>query len=218
MRRLLITIQYDGTAYHGWQVQKNALSVQEVFQDAVEKEGLADYPITVALMGCIVNGPGEAHEADIGIAGGKGAALLFAHGESLGKIKENEIIERSTDFANKYNSVFAKVLTTNKERDNTIVMDGEYESVINPDADKWWILHVYYGIHTTKEKHYTVYSEEEATKIYNEWMKWALKMQKEKGIGYWKLCDIEAYEVENPSHSDNRDDWYYSNWSPRENI
>ena len=37
MRRLLITIQYDGTAYHGWQVQKNALSVQEVFQDAVEK-------------------------------------------------------------------------------------------------------------------------------------------------------------------------------------
>lgn len=37
MRRLLITIQYDGTAYHGWQVQKNALTVQEVFQDAVER-------------------------------------------------------------------------------------------------------------------------------------------------------------------------------------
>lgn len=39
------------------------------------------------------------------------------------QIKENEIIERSTDFANKYNSVFAKVLTTNKERDNTIVIN-----------------------------------------------------------------------------------------------
>ena len=37
MRRLLITIKYDGTAYHGWQVQSNALSVQEEFQNAVEK-------------------------------------------------------------------------------------------------------------------------------------------------------------------------------------
>ncbi len=37
MKRLLITIQYDGSAYHGWQVQKNALSIQEVFQNAVEK-------------------------------------------------------------------------------------------------------------------------------------------------------------------------------------
>ncbi|MCC8023032.1 MAG: tRNA pseudouridine(38-40) synthase TruA [Clostridiales bacterium] len=36
MRNLLLTLRYDGTAYHGWQVQKNALSVQEVFQDAVE--------------------------------------------------------------------------------------------------------------------------------------------------------------------------------------
>ena len=43
-------------------------------------------------MGCIVNGPGEAHEADIGIAGGVGEALLFKHGQSLGKIKESEII------------------------------------------------------------------------------------------------------------------------------
>lgn len=37
MKRLLLTIQYDGTAYHGWQVQANALTVQEAFQDAVEK-------------------------------------------------------------------------------------------------------------------------------------------------------------------------------------
>lgn len=37
MRRLLLTIQYDGSAYHGWQVQSNALTVQEVFQNAVEK-------------------------------------------------------------------------------------------------------------------------------------------------------------------------------------
>lgn len=37
MKRLLLTIQYDGSAYHGWQVQKNAVSVQQVFQDAIEK-------------------------------------------------------------------------------------------------------------------------------------------------------------------------------------
>ena len=37
MRNLLLTIKYDGKAYHGWQVQKNAVSVQQVFQDAVEK-------------------------------------------------------------------------------------------------------------------------------------------------------------------------------------
>jgi (E)-4-hydroxy-3-methylbut-2-enyl-diphosphate synthase len=43
-------------------------------------------------MGCIVNGPGEAHEADIGIAGGVGEALLFAHGQTIGKITEKEII------------------------------------------------------------------------------------------------------------------------------
>lgn len=37
MRRLLLTIQYDGSAYHGWQVQKNAVSVQQVLQDSIEK-------------------------------------------------------------------------------------------------------------------------------------------------------------------------------------
>ena len=43
-------------------------------------------------MGCIVNGPGEAHEADIGIAGGVGEALLFKHGQTVGKIGEADII------------------------------------------------------------------------------------------------------------------------------
>ena len=62
------------------------------FKDAVKVEGLSDFPITVALMGCIVNGPGEAREADIGIAGGVGEALLFAHGQTLGKISEKDII------------------------------------------------------------------------------------------------------------------------------
>ncbi|MDO5479218.1 MAG: flavodoxin-dependent (E)-4-hydroxy-3-methylbut-2-enyl-diphosphate synthase [Clostridia bacterium] len=49
--------------------------------------------ITVAVMGCVVNGPGEAKEADIGIAGGKGEALLFKKGEIVKKIPEERIIE-----------------------------------------------------------------------------------------------------------------------------
>lgn len=62
------------------------------FEAAVKAEGLAELPVKVALMGCVVNGPGEAREADIGIAGGRGEALLFARGEVLCKIREEEII------------------------------------------------------------------------------------------------------------------------------
>lgn len=47
---------------------------------------------TVALMGCAVNGPGEAREADVGVAGGKGEALLFRKGEIIGKLSEEEIV------------------------------------------------------------------------------------------------------------------------------
>ena len=49
--------------------------------------------ITVAIMGCAVNGPGEAREADIGIAGGKGEGLLFKKGEVIKKIPQDKIVE-----------------------------------------------------------------------------------------------------------------------------
>ncbi len=48
--------------------------------------------ITVAVMGCVVNGPGEAKSADIGIAGGDGCAVLFKKGEIMGKIPEDKIV------------------------------------------------------------------------------------------------------------------------------
>ncbi len=50
-------------------------------------------PIKVAVMGCIVNGPGEAKEADIGIAGGDGCGLIFKKGEILRKVAENELLD-----------------------------------------------------------------------------------------------------------------------------
>ena len=54
-------------------------------------------PITVAVMGCIVNGPGEASAADIGIAGGKGCAMLFKKGEVLYKVPEDRIVDALMD-------------------------------------------------------------------------------------------------------------------------
>lgn len=50
-------------------------------------------PIKIAVMGCAVNGPGEAREADIGIAGGKGEGLIFKKGEIVKKVPENKIID-----------------------------------------------------------------------------------------------------------------------------
>jgi (E)-4-hydroxy-3-methylbut-2-enyl-diphosphate synthase len=50
-------------------------------------------PLKVAIMGCVVNGPGEAREADIGLAGGKGLGLLFAKGKQLRKVAERDMLE-----------------------------------------------------------------------------------------------------------------------------
>ena len=52
-----------------------------------------DKPIKVAVMGCAVNGPGEAREADIGVAGGNGEGLIFKKGEIIRKVPENMILE-----------------------------------------------------------------------------------------------------------------------------
>ena len=52
-----------------------------------------DKPIKVAVMGCAVNGPGEAREADIGVAGGNGEGLIFKKGEILRKVPENLILK-----------------------------------------------------------------------------------------------------------------------------
>lgn len=51
-------------------------------------------PLKVAVMGCIVNGPGEAREADVGIAGGKGRGILFRKGEKIGTYDEGELLEK----------------------------------------------------------------------------------------------------------------------------
>ena len=53
-----------------------------------------DKPITIAVMGCAVNGPGEAREADFGIAGGIGEGLIFKKGQIIAKVKEEKLLDR----------------------------------------------------------------------------------------------------------------------------
>ncbi|SCH52088.1 flavodoxin-dependent (E)-4-hydroxy-3-methylbut-2-enyl-diphosphate synthase [Romboutsia sp. 1001713B170207_170306_H8] len=67
-----------------------------------EKINNMDKNITVAIMGCAVNGPGEAREADIGIAGGKGEGLLFKKGEIVRKIKGDRLVEELLEEIEKY--------------------------------------------------------------------------------------------------------------------
>ena len=58
-----------------------------------ERLKLVDKPITVAVMGCVVNGPGEASAADCGIAGGVGEGLLFKKGQIIKKVPQNELVD-----------------------------------------------------------------------------------------------------------------------------
>ncbi len=70
--------------------------------EEVERQ-LHDLPkkLTVAVMGCVVNGPGEAREADVGIAGGQGEGLLFRKGKIVGKVPQDKMVEALVDAARK---------------------------------------------------------------------------------------------------------------------
>jgi (E)-4-hydroxy-3-methylbut-2-enyl-diphosphate synthase len=71
----------------------DVLGLTKQVNEALEKEGITE-PVRVAVMGCVVNGPGESREADLGIAAGKGQGFLVVNGEVVDKIPENEFVER----------------------------------------------------------------------------------------------------------------------------
>ena len=80
-------------ALHRWLVAQtvDGLAAQDVrLKDLLEIGGLNE-EIHIAVMGCEVNGPGEARVADIGVAGGKGIGLIFKRGEVIRKVPETEI-------------------------------------------------------------------------------------------------------------------------------
>ncbi len=72
---------------------RDEIGVIELSKEIEKKLAHIASPVKVALMGCVVNGPGEAVQADVGIAGGKGVAMLYLRGKTEGKIKREEIVE-----------------------------------------------------------------------------------------------------------------------------
>ncbi len=72
---------------------RTRINLIKLANDAKERFGNVKKPITVAIMGCVVNGPGEAREADLGIAGGRSEAILFKKGEIICKVKEEDLLD-----------------------------------------------------------------------------------------------------------------------------
>lgn len=69
------------------------IDLAPVAEAVEERLGHLDVPLKIAVMGCAVNGPGEAKEADIGIAGGRGRALLFRKGKIIRQIPEDKLVD-----------------------------------------------------------------------------------------------------------------------------
>ena len=69
------------------------INLIRVAEEVEQRLARVTNPLTVAVMGCVVNGPGEAREADFGIAGGRGEGLLFRHGEIVRKVPEGELAD-----------------------------------------------------------------------------------------------------------------------------
>ncbi|MGG7175991.1 flavodoxin-dependent (E)-4-hydroxy-3-methylbut-2-enyl-diphosphate synthase [Clostridium paraputrificum] len=72
---------------------RTQIKLIEIAQEVEKRLEGINKDIKVAVMGCVVNGPGEAREADIGIAGGKGEGIIFKKGQIIKKVKEEDLIE-----------------------------------------------------------------------------------------------------------------------------
>ena len=72
---------------------RTAIDLIGIATEVEQRLRAVDKPITVAVMGCVVNGPGEAREADVGLAGGKGKVALFRKGEVIRTVEEDRAVE-----------------------------------------------------------------------------------------------------------------------------
>lgn len=75
------------------------VDVIKVAQDAREALKDRDLPLQVAVMGCVVNGPGEARDADLGIAAGRGRGHLFVKGRNVAVVEESEMVDQLVEWA-----------------------------------------------------------------------------------------------------------------------
>lgn len=81
---------------------RTQVNLIELAQEVQEAIAPLRVPIKVAVMGCVVNGPGEAREADFGIAGGKGSGLVFSHGQILKTVTEDKLVSSLLEEIHKY--------------------------------------------------------------------------------------------------------------------
>ena len=72
---------------------RTTIGVEQIALEVEKRLSHIEVPLKVAVMGCVVNGPGEAKGADIGMASGRGEALLFANGESIRKVPEEHMVD-----------------------------------------------------------------------------------------------------------------------------
>ena len=72
---------------------RTQLDLISIANEVEKRAANIDKPIKIAVMGCAVNGPGEAREADIGIAGGKGEGLIFKKGEIIKKVPQDRLVD-----------------------------------------------------------------------------------------------------------------------------
>ncbi|HJX32319.1 MAG TPA: flavodoxin-dependent (E)-4-hydroxy-3-methylbut-2-enyl-diphosphate synthase [Thermodesulfobacteriota bacterium] len=78
------------------------VNIERIVKELENRISHLKKPITIAVMGCVVNGPGEAREADIGIAGGKKSGLLFKKGKPLGKVPVKNLLDRLIEEINNF--------------------------------------------------------------------------------------------------------------------
>jgi (E)-4-hydroxy-3-methylbut-2-enyl-diphosphate synthase len=78
------------------------VNIESIVKELEKRISHLKKSITIAVMGCVVNGPGEAREADIGIAGGKSSGLLFKKGKPLGKVPAQNLVDRLIEEINNF--------------------------------------------------------------------------------------------------------------------
>ena len=113
----------------------DVFKVAQDAQDALEKEQL---PIQVAVMGCVVNGPGEAREADIGIAAGRGRGHLFIKGQVVRVVPESEMVDALVDEARKLvaEGVEARLAAAEAGADEIARQEAELLMELQGDANR----------------------------------------------------------------------------------
>jgi (E)-4-hydroxy-3-methylbut-2-enyl-diphosphate synthase len=70
------------------------IDVEELGKEVEEALAFVEQPLKIAVMGCIVNGPGEARDADIAVVGGKDSAVLYIQGKPMARLQKAQILER----------------------------------------------------------------------------------------------------------------------------